>query len=107
MFAIAYRWDAGRNHALPFGYYGDFNRVSNALASIPGITITQVWAHPDVTLEEFGFDGTNRSGKVFHIGIGENDPVRNLSGNLLINALEKDLAAQTNNPAEKTLLILP
>jgi hypothetical protein len=33
-----YRWDSARNRGKQYGYYGDFNRVSNALASIPGVT---------------------------------------------------------------------
>ena len=42
-FVLWYRWDSGTNHGFQFGYYGEFNRVSNALASIPGVTITQSW----------------------------------------------------------------
>ena len=45
-----YGWDSGTNHGYWFGYYGEFNRVSNSLASIPGITITQAWANCDVRL---------------------------------------------------------
>jgi len=30
-FVLYYRWDSGTNHGYQFGYYGEFNRVSNAL----------------------------------------------------------------------------
>src|SRR5947207_1594749 len=75
-----YRWDSGTNHGYRFGYYGEFNRVSNALASIPGITITQAWANCDVTLEEFGFTATMGSEEPVRIAIGERDRIRRLSG---------------------------
>jgi hypothetical protein len=29
-FILWYRWDSGTNHGYHFGYYGEFNRVSNA-----------------------------------------------------------------------------
>lgn len=30
-----YSWDSGRNRGFEFGYYGEYNSVSNALASLP------------------------------------------------------------------------
>jgi sugar phosphate permease len=34
-----YKWDSSKNRGAEFGYWGDFNRTSNALASIQGISI--------------------------------------------------------------------
>ena len=90
-----YRWDSATNHGFRFGYYGEFNRVSNALASIPGITVTQSWANCDVTLEEFGFTATMGSGESVRIAIGERDRMRSLSGDSLVQALTTEIQSQT------------
>ena len=93
-FVLWYRWDSGTNHGYQFGYYGDFNRVSNALASIPGITVTQSWHNCDVTLEEFGFAATMGSGEPVRIAVGERDRIRSLSGDLLVQALKTEIQTQ-------------
>ena len=90
-----YGWDSGTNHGYRFGYYGEFNRVSNALASIPGITITQAWANCDVTLEEFGFTATMGSGEPVRIAVGERDRIRSLSGDSLVLALKMEIEKKT------------
>ena len=77
-FVLWCRWDSATNHGLQFGYYGDFNRVINALASIPGITVTHSWHNCDVTLEEFGFTATKGSGEPLGIAVGEHDHIRSL-----------------------------
>jgi len=89
-FVFWYRWDSGTNHGYQFGYYGEFNRVSNALASISGITITQAWVNCDVTLEEFCFNAKMASGEPVRIAVGERDRIRSLSGALLVQALHAD-----------------
>ena len=94
-FVLWYRWDSGTNHGYRFGYYGDFNRISNALASIPGITITQSWANRDVTLEEFGFAAATTSGGTIRIAVGERDRIRSLSGDSLVQALKAEIETQT------------
>ena len=93
-FVLWYRWDSGTNHGFQFGYYGEFNRVSNALASISGITITQSWHNCDVTLEEFGFTATMVSGEPVRIAVGERDRIRSLSGELLVQALKTEIQTQ-------------
>src|SRR5689334_9915447 len=51
------RWDEPKNHGLSWGYWGEFNTVSKALAQVPGVTISQSWCNADfLALEEFGFD---------------------------------------------------
>jgi hypothetical protein len=76
-----------------FGYYGDFNRVSNALVSIPGVVVTNFWMNRDITLEEFGFDVTTGAGKSVHIALGERDPLRRMHRAELVSALQKELGA--------------
>jgi len=95
VFILWYRWDSGTNHGYQFGYYGEFNRISNALASIPGITITQSWHNCDVTLEEFGFIATTRSGESVQIALGERDRIRSLSGESLVHALTTEIQSRT------------
>ena len=90
-----YRWDSETNHGYQFGYYGEFNRFGNALASISGITVTQAWANCDVTLEEFGFFAKMASGEPIRIAVGERDRIRSLSGALLVQALHSEIETQT------------
>lgn len=100
-YLLFYRWDSSLNRGWNIGYFGEFNRTSNALASIPGITITQSWHNLDVTLEEFGFDlvVTNQPIRIF---FNETDPIRSMSRQTAIAALQtritKELAlSQTNH----------
>ena len=72
---LFYRWDSAANHGLQWGYWGDFNRTSSALASISGVKITEHWAHRDVFLEEFGFT-LQMSGERVTLAFGESDPIR-------------------------------
>ena len=94
-FVLWYRWDSKTNHGFQFGYYGEFNRFGSALASIPGVTITQSWANLDVSLEEFGFAAITSGGVPVRIAVGERDPIRSLSGKLLVQAISAEVERQT------------
>ena len=95
-----YRWDSGANRGYSWGYWGQFNAVSNALAKIPGVTIVKSGCNADVTMEEFGFDITTAEGRQVHVWFGETDPIRKLSGDALSKALiEKIRKESFNNPA--------
>ncbi len=83
------------NNGKEYGYYGDFNRASNALLAIPGIKITNIWLNPDITLEEFGFDVVNAEGQAVHIAFGERDPLRKLSRTQLTAALAAEIKQKT------------
>ena len=102
-FAVAvlwHRWDAGTNHGHRCGYWGQFNTVSNALASLPGITIVKSGGNADITMEEFGFEVVTSDGRQLHVGFSETDPVRKLSGEALTKALlEKMSKLSSNKPA--------
>jgi hypothetical protein len=91
------RWDAAKNRGHMWGYWGQFNTVSNALAGIPGITILKPYYNADITLEEFGFDVTTSEGRKLHIGFEERDPTRKLSGAELERALLKLIRKQASN----------
>jgi len=88
-----YRWDSSRNCGSEFGYYGEYNRVSNALASIPGVVITQHWHNLDVTLEEFGFDLTIARTPI-RLFFGEKDTIRSMSREAAMAALKQRIAAE-------------
>jgi len=88
-----YKWDSSRNRGSNFGYYGEFNRVSNALASIPGVTVTQGWPNLDVSLEEFSFGITVR-GQPLKLFFGETDPIRNMSRDAAVTALRARIEAE-------------
>ncbi|MEI7729030.1 MAG: hypothetical protein WCO56_05645 [Verrucomicrobiota bacterium] len=47
------RWDSETNHGFSWGYWGQFNTVSNSLARLPGVTIVKFGCNTDVTMEEF------------------------------------------------------
>jgi len=80
-----------QNDGRESGYYGEFNRVSNALVSIQGVVITNFWMNRDITLEEFGFDVTTATGKPIHIAVGERDPRRRMPRAELVEALKKEI----------------
>ena len=92
-FIAWYLWDSSRNRGSEFGYYGGFNRVSNALASVPGVKITNYWHNLDVSLEEFAFELTisNRPVRLF---FGETDPVRAVPREAAITALQARISAE-------------
>jgi hypothetical protein len=73
-----YWWDSAKNRGSEFGYWGEFNRTKNALASISGVALTHKWHNLDVTLEEFGF-GLMTNGRAVNIGFSERDAVRTMS----------------------------
>jgi hypothetical protein len=89
---VWYRRDSGPNRGHEFGYYGEFNRMSNALASIPGVTVTNWWWNRDITLEEFGFSLTV-TGRPVSLAFGETDPVREMSR----GAAARELTARIKN----------
>ena len=93
-FVVWYCWDSSQNHGLPFGYYGEFNRVKHALTAIPGVTVTSDWANHDSDLEEFGFDITNSAGRAIHLFFAESDPTRDLSGDVLVRGLTNKIEFQ-------------
>jgi hypothetical protein len=82
-----------QNDGREFGDYGDFNRVSNALVSIPGVVVTNFWINRDITLEEFGFDVVTATDKSVHVALGERDPLHRMHRDGLISALQKELEA--------------
>jgi hypothetical protein len=92
-----YFWDSSRNRGSEFGYYGEFNRVSNTLASIPGVVVTQAWHNLDLTLEEFGFDLTI-TGRPVRLFFGETDPIRNMRRDAAVAALQNRIAAELGLP---------
>lgn len=83
-----YRWDSAINRGSEYGYYGEFNRVSNALATIPTVTITQAWHNLDVSLEEFGF-GVVVTGQPVRLFFSETDPIRTMKRDAATAALQK------------------
>jgi hypothetical protein len=99
-FLVWYGWDSRKNHGFAFGYYGQFNTVSNAVAQLPGVRITYAGYNGDITLEEIFFE-VDRDGRHLKIFISEQDPLRRMSGVNLEKALseliEKESAAQAAN----------
>jgi hypothetical protein len=56
-------WWCGRgNLGLPFGYYGQFNRVKSELKRVPGVRIVSTHLHKDLSLEDFGIVVQIKSG---------------------------------------------
>jgi hypothetical protein len=101
-----YRWDSAKNRGNEFGYWGDFNRTKNALASIPGVTLTRKWHHLDLTLEEFGFEVMTNGCRV-NVWFGESDEVRNLSRRRAIPVLKKMISERLTNSVPHETLGIP
>lgn len=102
-FVSWFRWDRSRNRGYTWGYWGEFNTVSNAVARLPGIAISKAYYNYDLTLEEFGFDILSVEKRTLHIGFEENDPTRELSGDELRAALLKQIREQSSKPATSWL----
>jgi hypothetical protein len=85
------------NDGRESGYYGDFNRISNALVSIPGVTVTTAWMNRDITLEEFAFAITTATGEPVYLGFGERHPIRRMSRSELVEALKKEIAQELSS----------
>lgn len=90
---LFYQWESSRNRGYQWGYFGEFNSVSNSLASVPGVTITQAWHNLDVTMEEFGF-GITITGRPVRLYFGETDPLRSMSGEIAVAALRTRITAE-------------
>jgi hypothetical protein len=93
-------WDSAKNRGYSFGYYGEFNTVSNALARINDVTILNSWHNADVSLEEFLFEIRTADGPTNRIFFSETNPIRKMSGKQLEAALIAEIdrfpSAQTN-----------
>ena len=86
-----YGWDSSQNRGHTYGYYGEYNTVSNAFARIPNLTILESWYHRDLRLEEFGFRIRSPNGQTNKIWFSEKSPMRMMSGEQLEHALRATL----------------
>ena len=91
------RWDSEKNRGFTFGYWGEFNRVSNALASMPSVALISSGHNHDLTLEEFHFEIRNSEGRELDVWFGEDDPIRSMSGQKLSRALAEKIQKQASN----------
>lgn len=90
-------WDSEVNRGYTFGYYGEFNTVSNALAKLPGVTIKRSYHNLEITLEEFGFIIQTGSGHEIRLDIGERDPIRDMGGEKLKKELTRRINMESSN----------
>ncbi len=63
-----YRWDSSLDRGYEFGYWGSFNRVSNSLARLPGITVVNSGHNADVTMENSDSTSEPPMGRTFMSG---------------------------------------
>jgi hypothetical protein len=98
--------DRSINLGLKFGYYGELNRLTAAFGSLPGVSIKSVGYNPDLTLEEIWFHIEHAQAPRY-IPLGEDDPIRELSGDALETALAKGLDAMANYQKDARLLQRP
>ena len=80
--------------AEDIGKFPDSN-IAESFNRVPGITITQAWFNGDISLEEFGFTAKFESANSVRIFVGERDPLRALSGDALVKALNEEVRKQT------------
>jgi hypothetical protein len=95
--ALWERWDERKNRGFTWGYWGEFNTVSNCLTKLPGVTVVKAWCNADfLVLEEYGFD-IIAQGQQVSLAFGEKDPIRRLSGQPLEKALLEQIRKQLSN----------
>ncbi|HEX7863182.1 MAG TPA: hypothetical protein VF773_22830 [Verrucomicrobiae bacterium] len=92
--------DMNVNRGYTFGYWGEYNRASNALAKMPVIMITNSYYLHDATLELFSFD-LMVTGKSVQLRFPSSDPIRELTGDELREALQKTIEAQLLKTGER------
>ena len=97
-----WQWDQNQNRGYQHGYWGEYNRIRDALTLVTAGTAQQIYLNKDITLEEFGFS-VAQSGKTIRIDFGETDSVRKLKGDKLIEALktmiQEKMSVQQAGPA--------
>ena len=92
-----YLWEANRNRGFTWGYYGDFNTLSNALAGLPKVTISNSYHLEEIHgLELVTFD-LIVAGQSTHLRFPQDDPIRELRATALTNALIQRIAEQKSN----------
>ena len=95
-----YGWDTGKNHGLSFGYYGQYNSVSNALVRLPDVRILNTGYNADVTLEEFSFE-IEKGGRRAMIFFSEQNRIRRMSGSELNLAVSEMVNAELVSQAAR------
>ncbi len=86
-----YYWDSSENRGYTFGYYGEFNTIVSALETIPDIEIVFAGGNHDLSFEEIVIDVKMSNEKVVCLLFGEQDPIREMSGDLLIRAIREKI----------------
>lgn len=84
--------DRSTNRGFTIGYYGELNKLTAALSSLPGVSIDEVGYNSDVTLEEITIWIYDARGRRRQINFWQSDPIRELSGEALKAALAERLA---------------
>ena len=82
-----WEWDQNQNRGYHHGYWGEYNRIRDALTLIAAEPVQQIFLNKDITLEEFGFS-VPQNGKSIRLDFDETNPVRRLKGDKLIDALK-------------------
>lgn len=96
-FLVWNRLDAAQNRGYKFGYWGQFNRVGNALSEIQDITVTGKGGNKDITFEEFIYKVETADGQELSLWFMERDPIRKMSGRQLTEALLKKIEAESSD----------
>lgn len=81
-----WEWDENQNRGYHHGYWGEYNRIRDALTLMATGTPQQTYLNKDITLEEFGFSVV-QSGNTIRLDFDETNPIRRLKGDKLIEAL--------------------
>jgi hypothetical protein len=95
-FLVWGRWDVSQNRGYTFGYWGQFNRVGNALSENPDITVTDSGKNEDITLEESFYNVKTADGRELSLWFAERDPIRKMTGSRLTEALLKKIEAESS-----------
>ncbi len=86
------RWDSSENRGFHRGYWGDYNRIHDALAKLPDYKVAALYANKDVAMEEFGFSLSSENQPDIRLDFPENDEIRRWSGAKLERALAERIS---------------
>ena len=84
-----YRFDHAENRGWHLGYYGELNRIHDAISVTTGTNPELEFCNYDVVIEEFGFVYLSPDGRQIRLVFEESDPARSMTFEELVNHMRK------------------
>ncbi len=94
--------DGSKNRGFHFGYYGQYNRIIDAIERLPEYELIKAHANLDGVLEEIWLDIKTKDGETIKMFIGQNEEYRKLKGEALADELRMGIRKARSNKAGYT-----